>query len=487
MKRLMGGLAVMFLGCMFALHATTAAAADEAAAREAVLVDGRALTAKFLAGEADALWPRFGVQLRGVIGSAAGLRGFSTQIREQLGAEDEVLRETVQRQDEFTVYQRIGRWSLAPMPIAVTWAFGPDGRVEGFQVAPAPAEAPAADPARAPVESGRLPDDATVAAQLQAFVEQAGAAPGVVVGLHDAQGTRFQAWGDAGDGAPPDADTVFEAGSITKGLTGLLLAQMVAAGEVELEQPIGDLLPDGLELAPGLAAITLGELATHRSGLPRLASGPEMQARMTSDDPYAGSTTVEIFADLARVMPETVAAGRGRFAYSNLGTAVLGQLLARSVGQPYEELLAARVFQALDLPGPVLDPDAVTGRRAVGTQAGAPVKAWRFDAYAPMGAWQASAHELVALGRRLLQAEPDWVGAALEPRPLPGHPGTGMGLGWHHAELGARRIVWHNGGTAGSSSFLAVVPAEGLVVAVLANGGGGIADGLARELLVSGR
>src|SRR5690606_36461846 len=157
---------------------------------------------------------------------------------------------------------------------------------EGFQVAPAPAEAPAADPARAPVESGRLPDDATVAAQLQAFVEKAGAAPGVVVGLHDAQGTRFLAWGDAGDGAPPDADTVFEAGSITKGLTRLLLAQMVAAGEVELEQPIGDLLPDGLELAPGLAAITLGELATHRSGLPRLASGPEMQARMTSDDPY---------------------------------------------------------------------------------------------------------------------------------------------------------------------------------------------------------
>lgn len=487
MKRLTGRLAHTFLWCVFALHGTAATAADEAAANEAVLADGRALTAQFLAGEADALWPRFGAQLRGVIGSAAGLRGFSTQVREQLGTEDEVLRETVQRQDGFIVYQRIGRWSLAPMPIAVTWALGPDGRIEGLQVAPAPADAPTADPARAPAESGHLPDDATVAAQLQAFVDQAGAAPGVVVGLHDQQGTRFLAWGDAGDGGPPDADTVFEAGSITKGLTGLLLAQMVAAGEVELEQPIGDLLPDGLELAPGPAAITLGELATHRSGLPRLAGGPEMQARMTSDDPYAGSTTTEIFADLARVTPETVAAGRGRFAYSNLGTAVLGQLLARAAGRPYEDLLAARVFQPLDLPAPVLDPGAVTGRRAVGTQAGAPVNAWRFDAYAPMGAWQASARELVALGRRLLQAEPDWVGAALEPRSLPGHPGTGMGLGWHHAAVGERRFVWHNGGTAGCSSFLAVVPAEGLVVAVLANSGGGIADGLARELLASGR
>lgn len=486
MTRFTGHLAITFLWCMFALHAT-ATAADEDAARAAALADGRALTAQFLAGEADALWPRIGAQLRGAIGSAEGLRGFSAQVREQLGAEEEVLRETLQPQGEFTVYQRIGRWSLAPMPIAVTWAIGPDGRIEGFQVAPALAEAPAAGPARAPVEPGHLPDDETVMARLQSFVERADAAPGVVVGLHDARGTRFLAWGDAGDDAPPDADTVFEAGSITKGLTGLLLAQMVAGGEVELEQQIGGLLPEDLELAPELAAITLGELATHRSGLPRLASGPEMQARMTSDDPYAGSTTAEIFADLARVTPESVRAGRGRFAYSNLGMALLGQLLARSTGETYETLLAERVFAPLGLGAPVLDPDAVTARRAVGTQAGRPVPAWRLDAYAPTGAWQATAGNLVALGERLLQAEPDWVAAALQRRDLAGHPGTGTGLGWHHALAGDREFIWHNGGTAGSSSFLAIVPAEGLVVAVLANGGGGIADGLARGLLASGR
>lgn len=486
MKNLMPGLAAILISGLFVMSAD-AAGADENAARDAALAEGRALTAQFLAGDIDQLWSRFGGQLRSVIGSPAGLQGFSSQVREQLGAEEEVLQETVQRQGEITVYRRIGRWTLAPMPIAVTWAVGPDGRIEGFQVAPAPPEEPAADPAQAPLQPGHLPDDESVAARLQAFVEQAGAAPGVVVGLHDARGTRYVARGNAGYGEPPDADTVFEAGSITKGLTGLLLARMAATGEVELDDPIGGLLPEGLELAPELAALTLEELAMHRSGLPRLASGPEMQARMTSDDPYAGSTPAEIFADLARVAPATVRAGRGRFAYSNLGMALLGQLLARSAGEPYESLIAAKVFEPLDLPAPVLDPDAVTGRRASGTQAGMPVPAWHLDAYAPTGAWQASVRDLVALGRRLLQSEPDWVAAALERHDLAGHPGTGMGLGWHHARVGDREIIWHNGGTAGCSSFLAVVPAEGLVVAVLANGGGGIVDGLARGLLASGR
>lgn len=486
MKSFVAGLAAILIGGLSVVPAG-ATEGDEDAARDAALAEGRALTAQFLAGDVDLLWPRFGEQLRNVIGSPAGLQGFSTRVREQLGTERAVLAETVQRQGDVTVYRRIGRWALAPMPIAVTWAIGPEGRIEGFQVAPAPPEEPAADLPQAPLPPGHLPDDETVASRLQAFVAQPGAAPGVVVGLHDAQGTRYLAWGDVGDGEAPDADTVFEAGSITKGLTGLLLAQMAASGDVRTDQAIGGLVPEDIELAPELAAITLAELATHSSGLPRLATGPEMQARMTSDDPYAGSTPEELFADLARVAPGTVQAGRGRFAYSNLGMALLGQLLARSAGESYDALLAERVFAPLGLRAPVLEPGAVTTRRALGAQAGKPVPAWRLDAYAPAGAWQASARDLVALGRRLLLAEPAWVATALERRELAGHPGAGMGLGWHHANVGDREIVWHNGGTAGCSSFLAVVPAEGLVVTVLANGGGGVVDGLARGLLASGR
>ncbi len=364
----------------------------------------------------------------------------------------------------------------------MTWALGPGGVIEGFSVRPAPAENLGADIPAGEVPDGRLPTDEVVRQYLAEFVDQKQVAPGVVVALFDSAGPRFVAHGDAGDGRAPDADTVFEAGSVTKGLTGLLLAQMADAGEVRLDQPIGELLPAGLEIAPGVAAITLEDLATHRSGLPRLSSGPEMQARMTSADPYAGSTPAEIFADLARVDAAQVAGGRGTYAYSNFGSALLGQLLARAGEKSYAELLAQRVFAPLGLAAPMLAPDAVDGRRAQGHQAGQPVPPWTLDAYAPAGGWQVSARDALALAQRLVAGEPAWVAAALMPRAE-----DGVGLAWHQAGIADRLVTWHNGGTAGSSSFLAVVSAEGIALVVLANAGGGVADGLAQALLAYGR
>jgi CubicO group peptidase (beta-lactamase class C family) len=482
-------IASLLIAVVLALQSPIASSDTPAAgASDAVLADGRALTGQFLAGDVEPIWARFGEPLRAAIGSAAGFKAFSAQVNGQLGAETSVLREDVELNGGIAAYRRVGRWSGVPMPIVITWAIAPGGRIEGFQVAPAsPAELGGPSLPQSSLPPGKLPDNVVVAERIQALVAEPGAAPGVAVALLDRDGPRFVAWGDAGDGRPPDADTVFEAGSITKGLTGLLLAQMIAAGEVAPEQPISGLMPARFELSAEAGAITLEELATHTSGLPRLAAGPEMQARTTSSDPYAGSTPEEIFADVARVTSATISAGRGRYAYSNLGSALLGQLLAQAAAQPFEVLLAERVFGPLELATPVFNPDAVAGRRASGAHAGQPVPVWHFDAYAPMGAWQASARDLLALGERLLRDEPAWVADALRRRDIVGHPGGGVGLAWHVAQIGDREVIWHNGGTAGSSSHLAVVPAEGLVVAVLANGGGGVVDGVARALVASGR
>ncbi|NGX17599.1 serine hydrolase domain-containing protein [Wenzhouxiangella sp. XN24] len=492
MKSLLKNATVTFLLCMAGAQGAKAASDENATrdvdAADAALADGRKLTASFLAGDVAPVWARFSEQMRAVVGSPEGLEGFSKQVRDELGSEDEILDERVIEEGGLRIYRRVARWSGVPMPIAITWAVAPNGRIDGFQVGPAPPEDPAVSAApEKPLPPGRLPDTPDVAARLQAFVENAGAAPGVIVGLADREGVRFVAWGDAGDGKAPDADTIFEAGSITKGLTGLLLARMAAAGDVDPGQPIGPMLPSGLDPSPELEALTLEMLATHRSGLPRLASGPEMQARMTSDNPYAGSTPGEIFADAVRVPAETIASGRGNYAYSNLGMALLGQLLARSANQSYETLLAERVFAPLELAPPVLAPGDTEGRRAVGHQAGKPATPWRLDAYAPTGGWQASARDLLELAQALLADEPGWVSDALRPRGAAGAPDIEIGLGWHHAKIDDRNVVWHNGGTAGSSSFLAMVPEEQLALAVLANGGGGVVDQLARGLLASGR
>ena len=78
-----------------------------------------------------------------------------------------------------------------------------------------------------------------------------------------------------------DERTLFEIGSITKVFTAALLADLVAAGRVRLEDPVGELL--GL---PGLPPdVTLLRLATHTAGLPRLPRTSRSAARWISRTP----------------------------------------------------------------------------------------------------------------------------------------------------------------------------------------------------------
>ena len=98
--------------------------------------------------------------------------------------------------------------------------------------------------------------------------------PGIVVGMiaDDPQERWVVGYGrlSATDERVPDGDTVFEIGSITKVFTGILLAQAVVNGEVKLDDPISMYLPEGVT-APEYEgrSITLLDLATHTSGLPR--------------------------------------------------------------------------------------------------------------------------------------------------------------------------------------------------------------------------
>ena len=108
---------------------------------------------------------------------------------------------------------------------------------------------------------------------LQQRIEYAKKSVGIVVGLVDEKGARVITYGKANQNSnlALDGNTVFEIGSVTKVFTATLLADMVERGEVSLNDPISKYLPktvktpmrDGKE-------ITLFDLATQTSGLPRL-------------------------------------------------------------------------------------------------------------------------------------------------------------------------------------------------------------------------
>lgn len=135
------------------------------------------------------------------------------------------------------------------------------------------------------------------------YVEEAGRTQGVAIALVTREGTEFAFAGSTGrrESQSVTRETLFEIGSITKVFTGLLLADSVERGVVSLETTVGELLPGNPTLDPEVANMTLRELTTHTSGLPRLPhSGRQFWRQLWNPtNPYAGSTAEEIFDPLA--------------------------------------------------------------------------------------------------------------------------------------------------------------------------------------------
>src|SRR5580698_10560078 len=109
-----------------------------------------------------------------------------------------------------------------------------------------------------------------VAALIQPLID-AEYATGIVVGLYEGGRTEVYGFGKGPGNRPPDASTLFEIGSVTKVFTALMLADSVQRQEVALETNLADLLPPGVTVpTKDKRTITLGMLATHTSGLPRV-------------------------------------------------------------------------------------------------------------------------------------------------------------------------------------------------------------------------
>ena len=145
---------------------------------------------------------------------------------------------------------------------------------------------------------GRL-DVAAIKSILVERIDAARRGIGIVVGVIDASGRQIVSHGRLSrDGEEqPEGDTAFEIGSITKVFTSILLADMVERGELALDDPIVKFLPESVQV-PGSEGrpITLRDLATHRSGLPRM---PENFAPADVDNPFADYTLEQMYQFLS--------------------------------------------------------------------------------------------------------------------------------------------------------------------------------------------
>jgi serine-type D-Ala-D-Ala carboxypeptidase/endopeptidase len=305
---------------------------------------------------------------------------------------------------------------------------------------------------------------------------------GAVVGLVDGSTTQIFGYGQTGGtGGSPDADTVFEIGSLSKAFTGMLLARMVEEGKVRLEDPVQKLLPGTVRVPKhGDTEITLLHLATHNSGLPSL---PDDFQPKDPENPYADYAVEQMYAFLSG---HKLARKPGtRYDYSNLGAGLLGHALSLKAGKSYEELLIDRICKPLGMIDTTiaLRPDQ-RARLARGHSAdGSPAANWDLPTLAGAGAIRSTARDLVRLLSACTDREKTQLDSAIRAASTKrsGAGGTqGIGLGWH---IDSKSVVWHNGQTGGYHSFAGFHPEQGYGVVILSNTASREVDALADLLL----
>ena len=328
------------------------------------------------------------------------------------------------------------------------------------------------------------PTDSEIHMVLRDCVEKEKRAPGIVVGWLDPGGSRIVYCGTRDGKVEVDGDTLFEIGSVTKTFTATLLELAVERGEVALDDPVQKFLPPSVTIPSREGKqITLLDLATHTSALPRLPSN--MQPK-DPENPYADYSVEQLYEFLNGCkLTRDIGA---KYEYSNLGVGLLGHILALKAGTNYEALVLREICRPLKMDSTriTLTPE-LKARLALGhNQAGVPVENWDIPTLAGAGALRSTANDLlkylsaniglsdVPLARTMARAQVI--------RAPAGSTETSIALAWHVTKRFGSEIVWHNGGTGGYHSFVGFDRTNRQGVVVLANSSNDI-DDIGRHLL----
>jgi CubicO group peptidase (beta-lactamase class C family) len=275
-------------------------------------------------------------------------------------------------------------------------------------------------------------------------------------------------WADRERRRPATEHTLYSVASVTKPMTATALMVLVQRGLADLDRPVNDYLGAAKVRAwvGDADAATLRRVANHTSGLPRhehFFYADEPVRRPDMDE------TIRRYGNLVRPPGE-------KYVYSNLGYGLLGHVIARLSKKSYADFMREEVFVPLGMTrasvgiGPGLNEYAAT-RYGVD---GLPVPPYDFDSPGTSAVY-CSAHDLVRFGMFHLKAHRPDQRAILSDESIDRmrQPGAAdpmsYGIGWFVRDGTDYREVSHGGGMDGASAVLALVPSEGIAVAVLCN------------------
>jgi CubicO group peptidase (beta-lactamase class C family) len=320
--------------------------------------------------------------------------------------------------------------------------------------------------------------DPRLAATAQVFGDLDERGPGCAVAIRHADGVAEWQIGlaDIERNDPIDADTVFDIGSVSKQITGGVVAALVLDGEIGLDDPVGEYI-SGLDA--GLESATVADLVHHTSGLADYVDLLDADFEEVTD---AGDALAAIRSSGPNFAPGTA------FEYSNTNYFLLAQVSEVVSGQSFAELTDSLVFSPLgmeqsvvrDDQGELLDGQAV-GYERTGTNWDPAMSRWRQTGD---GAVHSTPLDLVRWSELFLTGDravddgvvgsDEWIDVMLSTGDVEDDDGTGYGFG---VSVG-NGMVTHAGSWLGYSSWLGMRPSEGVAVALACN-----IDGLDAETL----
>jgi CubicO group peptidase (beta-lactamase class C family) len=331
--------------------------------------------------------------------------------------------------------------------------------------------------------------DPALVAEIEAFVEQEMAEqgiPGVSIGIvKDGEVAYVKGFGvaDVDSGEPITSQSLFHLASVSKTAVATALLQLVEQGKVDLDDPVVDYLPY-FELADErFSQITIRQMLSHTSGMGDVAD-------YEWDNPVFDDAAAERYVH--SLSNETLLAAPGEgFHYSSMAFDVLGDLIAKVSGQPFEEYVQEHIFTPLGMENTTFlfeeaNPGLLTSPHVLDEEGNVIVsEVFPYNRmHAPSSTLHSNAEDMARYalahinrgeldGVRILETESydelwsnvastgweEWMGPIM----------ADYGLGWTVGSLGGHDILSHGGADVGYNARLLIAPSESVGLIVMSN------------------
>ncbi len=293
---------------------------------------------------------------------------------------------------------------------------------------------------------------------------------GIVVGVVDGDKVEYFSYGKTAleNATDVDENSVFEIGSISKTFTAIMVADEILKGNISLSDPIQKFFPETVKVPTRNGKeITIKDLATHSSALPRM---PDNFEPSNPNNPYADYTIPLAYEFMSSA--ELTRDIGSQYEYSNFGMGMLGHILELQYDKSYEELLVERIANVYGMNDTrVVFTENMKAHLAKGHANGLEVENWDLPAMAGAGAIRSTASDMVKYLKGNMGTTPSPLYEAMKLSHEVAYSNEeqdfSIGLAWHYGLDDT--VVWHNGGTGGYISFAGFLKGTNKGVVVLTN------------------